>query len=128
MLTYNHFHMKTLDTENSEQILRENEQMKKVIDLAILARNEHSDLVHVVDLLATKPKNLKLTRIDVDRKNITVEGFAVDSNLFNEYTESKRKQTLFHDLKIEKITAVGNKSPYKTVIIRSEIVGAGGGA
>lgn len=117
--------MEELRVESSAQILRDNEEIKKLIDLSIVARNEHNELVHIVDLLAVKPRDLKLLRVDVDSKNITVEGFAIDANLFNDYTESKKDEKFFSALKIEKIAAAGNKSPYKTCTIRSAVVGGG---
>lgn len=106
-------------------MLADNKTMQQLIDLGIQARNEKIHLVHMADLLASKPQNMKLTKIEIDEKKVMIEGYSIDTNTFKEYTESKKEERFFSNMKVEKIAAAGNNSPYKicTITATTEPVG-----
>lgn len=122
MIAYNAYALDVINEDNHVQIIQDSESMANMIDVAIVARNERNQLVRMVDVLAVKPRDFKIEKIEVNSKNISVEGFSVDTNTFKEYINAKMDENFFADMKIERITSE-NKNAYKTVLIRGLTVG-----
>lgn len=111
-----------LQTEYQEAQLKSN-QLKtrlKIIDKA--DQDNHGTVVTIDTLASLKPSEIKLTRLDIDSINSSVqlEGFSTDPAIFSIYVDQIRGQkNLFVSAQLDRINSVGQGN-IKTFSIKAE--------
>lgn len=116
MIAYNYLTISDKSIIQERNYEEENNKLKKMIDVSIVAKNEYRDIVHIVDSLAVRPKNMKFTQLNVNTKEFTLESFSIDSNNFTIYVEDFNRNEIFKNIQIEKITSTD--PPYKVATIK----------
>lgn len=116
MIAYNYLTISDKSIIQERNYEEENNKLKKMIDVSIVAKNEYRDIVHIVDSLAVRPKNMKFTQLNVNTKEFTIEAFSIDSNNFTIYVEDFNRNEIFKNIQIEKITSTD--PPYKVATIK----------